>query len=77
MLEKAGILKTTTRLVMPDWRLLLALVPAMASISLAILVAVTPIAARLIPNLYARLGLCVFLLLLPFLVGKLNRKRTN
>ena len=72
MLEKAGIVKTTSHLVLPDWRLFLGLIPAVVCLALAILVVFTPIAARLMPNSYLRLGIGVLLLLAPFLLGKLR-----
>jgi hypothetical protein len=74
MLEKAGIVKTTSSLVLPDWRLLQGLLPAFAFIAAGIIVAFTPFGARLLPNMYLRLGLLVVLWAAPFLIGRFKRK---
>ena len=77
MLEKAGIVKTTTSLSLPDWRLLRGLVPALLFIAAGIIVAFTPIGARLLPNMYLRLALLVVLWAAPFVIGKFSGKPTN
>jgi hypothetical protein len=74
MLEKAGIVKTTSSLSLPDWRLLRGLVPALLFIAAGIIVAFTPFGTRLLPNLYLRLGLLVVLWAAPFLIGKFKGK---
>lgn len=75
MLEKAGLVKTTTFLVLPDWRLLWAVVPMLVCILLALGVAFLPWAARIIPNNLLRLGLCISILAAPLLYRKLRRNR--
>jgi len=73
MLEKAGLVKTTTFLVMPDWRLLVAVAPMLVCFLLALGVAFLPWAARLIPNNLLRLGICIVLLAVPLAVNKLRK----
>jgi hypothetical protein len=77
MFERAGLVKTTSHLVMPDWRLLLGLVPALACIALSVVTAFTPPAARLIPNTFLRLAIAVLFLFAPFLLGKLRGNRAR
>lgn len=76
LLEHAGLVKTTSHLVLPDWRMVLAALglPAIC-LALAIVVAVTPLGARWIPNLALRWGIAVALLLAPLAVGGLGRLR--
>lgn len=71
MLERAGLVKTTSHLALPDWRLLAGFVPALVCLALAIVV-VTPLGARWIPNLLVRIGIAVALLLAPLAWGKRN-----
>jgi hypothetical protein len=77
MLERAGLVKTTSHLVLPDWRLFLGLVPALVCLAIAVIVAFTPLAARLIPNTFLRLAIAVLFLFAPFLVGKLRAMRAR
>ncbi|HWG20897.1 MAG TPA: hypothetical protein VG225_10230 [Terracidiphilus sp.] len=77
MLEKAGIVKTTTVLSLPDWRLLVGLIPVLAFVALALLVAFLPWAEKLIPNSFLRLGICVFLLAAPVLLNLLRSSRAG
>jgi hypothetical protein len=77
MLEKAGLVKTSAHLVMPDWRLLLGLVPALVCMALSVVVAFTPLAARLIPNTFLRLAIAVLFLFAPFLLSKLRSNRAR
>lgn len=74
MLEKAGIVKTTTSLSLPDWRLIQGLLPALAFIAAGIIVAFTPFGAHLFPNMYLRLGLLVVLWAATFLISRFRRK---
>jgi len=74
MLEKAGIVKTTTSFLLPDWRMAWALVPALIFVALGIVVAFTPFGARLVPNIFVRLGILVVLWSAPFLIGWLRRR---
>jgi hypothetical protein len=76
MLEKAGLLKTTSSLRLPDWRLILGFIPILIFVALALFVAFTPLAARLIPNDFLRLGLCLLLLSAPFLIYKISTRPT-
>lgn len=69
ILERAGLVKTTTHLALPDWRLLRGFAPILVCVALAIIVAVTPLGARLIPNLTLRLGIVVVLLVAPLILG--------
>lgn len=75
VLEKAGLIKTTTFLVLPDWRLLWAFVPMLVCIALALGVAFLPWAARVVPNGLARLGICIAILAIPLVVNWVGRKR--
>lgn len=78
MLERAGLIKTTSHLVMPDARLVLtAFAPALLCLALAIMVAVTPLGARWIPNLPLRWTIAVLLLLAPLALGKLRGRRSE
>jgi hypothetical protein len=74
MLEKAGIMKTTTSFILPDWRMAWGLVPALIFVALGIAVAFTPFGARLVPNLFVRLAILVVLWSAPFLIGRLRRR---
>lgn len=77
MLEQAGIVKTTSHLMLPDWRMLLAFVPGLVCVGLAAVVAFTPLGARLISNTVLRLGIAVVLLLAPLALGKLRGRRAG
>ena len=77
MLERAGIMKTTTSLILPDWRLALGLVPALIFVALGILVAFTPFGTRLVPNLFLRLGILVVLWSAPFLISRFGRPSSD
>ena len=72
MLERAGLMKTTSHLALPDWRLFRGFAPILVCVALAIVVAVTPLGPRLIPNLNLRLGIVVLLLLAPLMLGRSN-----
>jgi hypothetical protein len=72
MLEKAGIVKTTTSLLLPDWRMAWGLVPTLIFVALGIVVAFTPFGSRLVPNVFFRLGILVVLWSAPFLIGWLR-----
>ena len=74
MLEKAGIMKTTTSLLVPDWRLARGLVPPLIFVVLGIVVAFTPFGARLVPSIFLRLGILVLLWSAPFLIGWFRRR---
>ena len=76
MLERAGLVKTTSHLAMPDWRMMVGFVPQLISVALAIVV-VTPLGGWLIPNLAIRLAIAVILLLAPFALGRLRGRRTG
>jgi hypothetical protein len=76
MLEQAGIVKTTSHLVLPDWRLLVGLAPALACLALAI-AAFTPLGSRMIPNDALRLAVAVLLILAPFALGRLRSRRAG
>ena len=77
MLEQAGIVKTTSHLRLPDWRLLVGFAPALACVALAAAVAFSPLGSRLIPNDTLRLVVAVVLLLAPFALGKLRGRRAG
>ena len=66
MLEKAGIMKTTTSFLLPDWRMARGLVPPLIFVVLGIVVAFTPFGARLVPSIFLRLGILVSCGALPF-----------
>jgi len=74
MLEKAGIMKTTTSFLLPDWRMALNLIPTLIFIALGIVVAFTPLGARLVPSIFIRLGILVLLWSAPFLIGWFRRR---
>jgi hypothetical protein len=76
MLERAGIMKTTTSLILPDWRMARGLVPTLIFVALGIVAAFTPFGARLVPSIFLRLGILVVLWSAPFLIGWL-RKRSS
>ncbi len=75
MLEQAGIVKTTSHLRLPDWRLLVGFAPALICVALAAAVAFAPLGSRIIPNDTLRLVLAVLLVLAPFALGKLRGRR--
>ena len=75
MLEQAGIVKTTSHLVLADWRLLLVFAPVLVCVALAAVVAFTPLGSSLIPGATLRLAVAVLLLLAPFGLGKLKGRR--
>jgi hypothetical protein len=77
MLEQAGIVKTTSHLRLPDWRLLVGFAPALACMALAAAVAFAPLSSRIIPNDTLRLVVAVLLLLAPFALGRLRRRRAD
>ena len=77
MLEKAGIMKTTTSFLLPDWRMAMGLIPALILVTLGIVVAFTPFGARLIPNVFLRLGMLVVLWTIPFLIGLFRRRSAD
>lgn len=74
MLEKAGIMKTTTSFLVPDWRMAWGLVPTLIFIVLGIVVAFTPWGARLVPSIFLRLGILVVLWSAPFLMSWFRRR---
>ena len=74
MLEKAGIVKTTTSLLVPDWRMAWGLVPSLIFVALGIVAAFTPFGVRLVPNVFLRLGILVVLWCAPFVIGWLRRR---
>lgn len=77
LLERAGLLKTTSKLVLPDPRLFAGLVPSLIGLILACVVAFAPVAGRIIPSQFARLGLAFALLLAPFLLHKITSRRSR
>jgi len=77
MLEKAKLMKTTTSLLLPDWRLLFGLLPVLICIALAGFVAMAPWASRMIPNSFLRLGICILFLVAPFAIGRLGKRRVH
>jgi hypothetical protein len=77
MLEKAGIVKTTTFVSLPNWRMLWGLVPAGVCVGLAIFIAGSSWSQRLIPNSFMRLGICVLLLLVPLVLNRVGSKRAE
>ncbi|UWZ85662.1 hypothetical protein [Occallatibacter riparius] len=77
MLEQAGIVKTTSHLRLPDWRLLVGFVPALVCVALAAAVAFTPLGSRIFPNDVLRLAVAVLLLLAPFALGRLRGRRAG
>jgi hypothetical protein len=74
LLERAGIVKTTTYVSLPDWRLLYGLIPILLCILLALVVAFSSWVARLIPDNSLRLGICILLLAAPILLNRLRAK---
>ena len=74
MLERAGIMKTTTSFLLPDWRMAWGLVPALIFVVLGIVVAFTPFGARLVPNVFLRLGILLALWCVPFLIGRFGKR---
>ena len=77
MLEKAGLLRTTTSLLLPDWRLIRGIIPILVFVALALFVAFAPLAARWLPNDVLRLGLSVLLLFAPLLIHKISTGRAG
>ena len=77
MLEHAGIVKTTSHLRVPDWRLLLAFAPALVCVVLAGVVAFTQLGARMIHNDILRLAGAVLLLLEPLALKKVRGRRAG
>ena len=77
VLEQAGIVKTTSHLRLPDWRLLVGFVPALVCVALAAAVAFAPLSARIMPNDTLRLVVAVLLILAPFALGKLRGQRAE
>lgn len=77
MLERAGLVKTTSHLVMPDWRMLVGFLPPLVCVALAIVVAVTPVGGWLFPNLAIRIAVAVALLLAPFALSRMRGKRAG
>jgi hypothetical protein len=75
MLEQAGIVKTTSHLRLPDWRLLVGFAPALVCVALAAALAFAPLGSRIIPNDTLRLVVAVLLLLAPFALGRLRGRR--
>ncbi len=76
MLERAGLVKTTSHLAMPEWRMMAGFVSPLICVALAI-VAVTPVGGWLIPNLAVRIAVAVVLLVAPFALGKLRGRRAG
>jgi hypothetical protein len=77
MLEKAKIMKTTTSLAFPGWPLLAGLLPILMFVALALLVAFSPWAQRLIPNSFLRLAICLILLVAPMFLNKIRANRAG
>jgi hypothetical protein len=77
MLEQAGIVKTTSHLRLPDWRLLVGFAPALVCVALAAALAFAPLGSRIIPNDTLRLVVAVLLLLAPFALGRLRGRRAG
>jgi hypothetical protein len=77
MLEQAGIVKTTSHLLLPDWRLLVGFAPALVCVGLAATVAFAPLGSRMIPNDTLRLVVAVLLVLAPFALGRLRGRRAG
>ena len=77
MLERAGLVKTTSHLAMPEWRMMAGFVPPLISVALAIVVAVTPLGRWLIPNLAIRIAVAVVLLLAPLALGRMRGRRAS
>jgi hypothetical protein len=75
MLEQAGIVKTTSHLRLPDWRLLVGFAPALVCVALAAALAFVPLGSRIIPNDTLRLVVAVLVLLAPFALGRLRGRR--
>ena len=75
MLEQAGIVKMTSHLRLPDWRLLAGFAPALVCVTLAAAVAFLPLGSRIIPNDMLRLGVAVLLVLTPLVLGRLRGGR--
>jgi hypothetical protein len=77
MLEQAGIVKTTSQLRLPDWRLLVGFAPALVCVALAAALAFAPLGSRIIPSDSLRLVVAVLLLLAPFALGRLRGRRAG
>jgi hypothetical protein len=77
MLEQAGLVKTTSHLVLADWRLLLVFAPVLVCVGLAVLVAFTPLGGRIIPNGALRLAVAAVLVLAPFALGRWRGRRAG
>jgi len=77
MLERAGLVKTTSHLAMPDWRMLAGVAPVLVCLAAAVFIGVTPLGARWIPNLVLRLGIAIALLLAPLALGRWRGPRAS
>ncbi|HWE87154.1 MAG TPA: hypothetical protein VG267_19565 [Terracidiphilus sp.] len=77
MLEQAGIVKTTSHLMLPDWRLLLVFAPGLVCVVLAVVIAFTPLGTRMIPNDVLRLAVAALFLLAPMALSKLRGRRAG
>jgi hypothetical protein len=77
MLEHAGLVKTTSHFVMPEWRMLVGFIPPLICVAMAIVLAVTPLGGWLIPNLAIRLVIAAALLLAPFALGRMRGRRAS
>jgi hypothetical protein len=74
MLEQAGLVKTTPRFGLPDWRLFVGILPAPVCVGLAVVV-FTPLGSRLFPNDVIRLAVILLLLLAPLGLARLRPRQ--
>jgi len=72
MAQRAGIWSSSPFASLMDWRLFVGAIPILCFVAAAIVVGVTPLGARIFPNVLLRCALFFLLLIAPLAIGKMR-----
>jgi hypothetical protein len=75
MVKQAGIEDSTPFPFLTEWRFYWGLAPTLILVAAGIVLAFTPIGAKLVPNGFIRFALLLLFLMLPFVIGRNSRKK--
>jgi hypothetical protein len=73
--ERAGIWNSSPFASFMDWRFFIGAIPILCFVAAAVVVGITPLGARIVPNILLRCALFFLLLIAPWVIGKMSERK--
>lgn len=75
MVERAGILNASPFASLMDWRFFVGVIPILCFVAAAVVIGMTPLGERIVPNFILRCALFFLLLIAPWVIGKIGHRK--